>query len=99
MKNSHTRSLAPFSFRTLAVLALSLGALSACGPLPAVNRKDQLSMTRLEICQASCQRNQTICMEPSSTRFESYGEPRNIIGAGAACDTSYKSCMSSCNKR
>lgn len=60
---------------------------------------DSTHLTRAEMCQHSCTSDYNRCYDASDTRFESYGEPRGVIGMGATCDYNLKNCLKACTKQ
>jgi hypothetical protein len=82
------------------VVALTL-LLAGCSLLSRETKSyaDDSPMTRSEMCARACNQQHDRCYDASDTRFESYGEPRQVIGMGAACDHTLKDCLSGCRKQ
>ncbi len=85
--------------KLLAVIML-MGVVAACSfpPPPSADSSDT-KFTRAELCARACNRDHSICGDASDTRFESYGEPRHIIGMQAQCDATLKRCLQRCSKQ
>lgn len=84
----------------LALALLAMGLLAGCAfPPPAPSDRDDVKYTRSEQCTRACNRDYDICGAPADTHFESYGEPRHIIGMSAMCDANLKDCLKRCSKQ
>jgi hypothetical protein len=55
--------------------------------------------TNAERCVRACNQQHDRCYDAPDTRFESYGEPRHVIGMGAACDQTLKDCQKDCGRK
>lgn len=79
----------------------AFGVLASCAFMepPKSSFDDAGKLTRAEMCQRACTRSHDRCFDASDTRFESYGEPRGVIGMGATCDYDLKNCLKACAKQ
>lgn len=84
-------------------LTLSLGACAtfwrappAVDPLPQVSSGNAAMDTAREACIRTCKRQNDICREGASPRFENYGDAPQGLGAGTPCDASLSRCLSGC---
>lgn len=52
--------------------------------------------TLREACIRSCNHDHDTCNEGPASRAETFDAPRQILGAGAACDKSLRTCLKAC---
>jgi hypothetical protein len=85
-----------FSLALFALIAL----LSVCflSPAHAANPGRDDSYTTAELCEDSCDRERIMCMDSSGGQFETYGEPRHMVGPEARCDRAMRDCLHNCGK-
>src|ERR1051326_6612329 len=54
------------------------------------------ALTAREICEGSCNREHTICLDSSGAHLENFGESRQYVGSEAACDKDLRECLHKC---